>query len=198
MKTKKILFFALIVILIVAVWQTIINKQTMFDPQGFENKDEVTNSSDNDWKTFTDDEGGFKLKYPSDWMLEDGGDNPMIRADIAKDSSVGLQIRMFTNNDVDFEKFTTKYLNTFKNDMESRWNGTITLISSESSQNDNINFNRTAFEFSRNDGEQWHLLEYLWKKEKVVITFQCGIAIDNTKEFEPILDSIADSFEFNN
>jgi hypothetical protein len=193
MKLKKIFFIVLLIILIAAIWLTYNNKQSNFDPQGFFTDKKITDSN---WKTFTDEEGGFKFKYPSDWMMEDGGENPMIRADIAKDTSVGLQARMFNSKNVDFDDFAADYINTFKNDMITHWNGTIRQISSESSSSNNVNFNRTAFEFSRNDGEQWYLLEYLWKKEDKIITFQCGIAIDKVQEFEPVLDSIADSFEY--
>jgi hypothetical protein len=196
MKLKRIFFILFLVILVAAIWLIYTNKQSNFDPQGFVSDKEITDSNYKDWKIFTDEEGSFKLKYPSDWMIEDGGENPMIRADIAKNTSVGLQIRMFTSNNIDFDDFTEEYVNTFKSDMVTHWNGTIRQISSESSLNDNVNFNRTAFEFSRNDGEQWYLIEYLWKKEDKIITFQCGIAIDKVQEFEPVLDSIADSFEY--
>ncbi|MBT4333869.1 MAG: hypothetical protein HOD64_11415 [Candidatus Cloacimonetes bacterium] len=196
MKLKKIFFIVFLVILIATIWLIYTNKQTNFDPQGFVSDKEITDSNYKDWKIFTDEEGSFKLKYPSDWMIEDGGENPMIRADIAKDTSIGLQIGMFTSNNIDFDDFTAEYINTFKSDMVTHWNGTIRQISSNSSLNDNVSFNRTAFEFSRNDGEQWYLIEYLWKKEDRVITFQCGIAIDKVQEFEPVLDSIADSFEY--
>ncbi len=196
MKLKKIFFIVLLIILIAAIWLTYNNKQTNFDPQGFVTDKEITDSSYKDWKIFTDEKGEFKFKYPSDWMLEDGGGNPMIRADIAKNTSVGLQVRMFTGNNVDFDDFVVEYLNTFKSDMVDHWSGAIVQTSTESSFSNDVHFNRTTFQFSRKDGEEWYLIEYLWKKEDKVITFQCGIAIDKVQEFEPILDSITDSFEY--
>ena len=196
MKLKKIFFIVLLIILIAAIWLTYNNKQTNFDPQGFVTDKEITDSNYKDWKTFTDEKGGFKFKYPYDWMLEDGGGNPMIRADIAKNTLVGLQVRMFTNNNVDFDDFVVEYLNTFKSDMVDHWSGAIVQTSTESSFSNDVHFNRTTFQFSRKDGEQWYLIEYLWEKEDKVVTFQCGIAIDKVQEFESILDSIADSFEY--
>lgn len=196
MKLKKIFFIVLLIILIAAIWLTYNNKQTNFDPQGFVTDKEITDSSYKDWKIFTDEKGGYKFKYPSDWMLEDGGGNPMIRADIAKNTSVGLQVRMFTGNNVDFDDFVVEYLNTFKSDVVDHWSGAIVQTSTESSFSNDVHFNRTTFQFSRKDGEEWYLIEYLWKKEDKVITFQCGIAIDKVQEFEPILDSITDSFEY--
>ena len=197
-KLKKTLFIVFIIILIIMIIKLIWNNKTDFDPEGFNNEDETTKISYKGWKTFTDAEGGYKLKYPSDWMLEEGASNDIIRADITSDTSAGLQIRMLDNKNLDFDDFAKPYLVKFKNEMTTHWNGTMEQVSYRSSFISEVYFSRTAFEFSRADSEKWYLIEYLWQKDDKIIAFQCGIMYEKLIEFESLLDSIADSFEFTN
>lgn len=194
---KKFMITAFLIILAVAFWLVMKNNRPAeVVHYGFpadENYSEITNE---DWKTFSDVEAGFTVKYPADWMLEDSGGNQLIRANIAKDNSVGMQILMFKDKTYDFDKFVLEYLDSFQNDMLLNWDGNIQQFSSKSSYNKYINFNRTAFYFTRENGEQWYLIEYIWKKEETVIAFQSGIAADLVSEFETILDEIANSLKF--
>ena len=193
---KKTLLIILLIILIIVILKLFVNNRPNLEPDGFRNEEYQTETSYKNWKTYSDSKGGYKLKYPTNWMLEDGGDNEMIRADIAKDTSVGLQIRMLENKNLDFDDFAEQYLLKFENEMTTHWNGSIRQVSSRSSFISDVYFNRTAFEFSRTDSERWYLIEYIWQKDEKIITFQCGIMYKKLIKFEPILDSIADSFEF--
>jgi len=193
---RKLLIISLI-ILILVVLKLIMKDGSNLEPDGYLSNEDPTQTSLKNWSTYTDSKGGYKLKYPSDWMLEDRGDKGMIRADIAKNTSAGLQIRMLENRNLDFEDFTEQYLVRFKNEMSTHWNGSIRQVSSRSSFINDVYFNRTAYEFSRTDGERWYLIEYIWQKDTKVIAFQCGVMYEKLIKFEPFLDSIADSFEYN-
>ena len=195
-KLKKTLFIVFIIILTIMITKLIWNNKTDFDPEEFNNEDETTEIFYKGWKTFTDAEGGYNLKYPPGWMLEEGAGNDMIRADINKNTYVGLQIRMLENSYLDFEEFCEPYLVKFKNDMITHRNGSMKQVAFNSSFSSEVSYSRTAFEFSRANGERWYLIEYLWQKDDKIICFECGIMYDKQVEFEPILDSIADSFEF--
>jgi len=193
---KKALLILFLIILIIIVFKLIVKDKTNIEPDGFMSNENSAEVAYKNWKMYTDSKGGYKLKYPSNWMLEDGGDNEMIRANIAKDTSVGLQIRMLENKNLDFDDFAEQYLLKFENEMTTHWNGSIRQVSSRSSFISDVYSNRTAFEFSRTDSERWYLIEYIWQKDEKIITFQCGIMYEKLIKFELILDSIADSFEF--
>jgi len=193
---KKTLLIIFLIILIIVILKLIVNNRSNHELDGFRGEEYQTETSYKNWETYTDSKAGYKLRYPSNWMLEDGSDNEMIRADIAKNTSVGLQIRMLKNKNLDFDEFAEQYLVKFENEMATNWNGSMRQVSSRSSFISDVYFNRTAYEFSRVDGGNWYLIEYIWQKDEKIIAFQCGIMYEKLIEFEQILDSIADSFKF--
>jgi len=192
---RKIVLLIVILIILISFWVAKTNKPDSNSSIKMPHDDPYTDTAFSNWKTFSDTKVGFSVKYPSEWKVEESNDK-MILADIAKDNSVGFQIRMYQNFGNDFNQFVADYLEAFENDMTSHWNGVIKQISTRSNIYDQINFNRTKFNFKRPNGEEWFLIEYIWSKDNTIIAFQSGILAEKVTEFEPLLDSIADSFEF--
>ena len=200
---RKIIIVLLIILLIFIIWKFNIDKKKA--------KDESTiNLVENDifqvpdygdfkdeWRTFEDKIGGYKINYPADWLIESKTDtDDMIRADIAYGQRAGFQIRKLEYTSNEFNNFLDSYLENFKEEMVSHWKGEFHNEQRSVDNRIDHNFSRTTFKFLAENGTEWLFIEFVWQKDKTVIAFQCGLEYDFMDQYLPIFDSISDSFEF--
>lgn len=149
---------------------------------------------------FQDERWNYAVDYPTDWQLADhSSSSEMIRADIHRDNTVGIQIRVVRRGSSSFESFVETYIGRFIEDMTSHWQGTL----SEHSKNfDRIGRHEgceVRMVLLRGDGQRWLLKQYLWpvpNDADAVVVFQCGSSQTDQILNEQYLDTIARSFRF--
>jgi hypothetical protein len=152
--------------------------------------------SRDDLLVFQDVKGGYLIRYPSDWKLEDKTESDgLIRADVARDGAAGFQIRLQRDVSADFEAFVESYIDKFKQDMIDYWGGTMTEIGRSYGPIGIHKGFRLDLILKRVDGQEWLFKEFLWPHEDKVIIIQAGVMLDKREETEPILDAIAETFE---
>ena len=200
---RNIIIVVLIIIFTFSIWKFNADKKKAIEGSTFSRLEnelyhipEYGNFS-GDWKSFEDIIGGYSINYPSDWMIESNTENDdMIRADIAKGSIAGFQIRMLKYSDTDFGKYVDFYLEKFKDEMTTHWRGSFSDEINVIENRYDHNFARTSFTFTAGNGNKWFFVEYIWQKEDVIIIFQCGMEHGKKDQYLSIFDSIADSFGF--
>jgi hypothetical protein len=147
--------------------------------------------------TFHDQGGGYQIQYPSNWMLDDKtAVNQMIRANISRAETVGFQIRMYDAVNDDFDEYVDWYADQFIEDMQGHWGGEMSLAGQEHGLIGKHPGCRLSYTLNRRDGEKWFFKHYLWPQGKRVIVLQCGTPVELRQQTKPVLDKIAETFEF--
>ncbi len=148
------------------------------------------------WAVFKDKNEDFQLKYPAHWQIEDHSDkDQLVRADISKDKTAGVQVRVQKNMKQEFKAFTASYLDHFTDDMTGHWKGTTTLISSKFEKIGTHHGFSAALVLKRGDGQKWFLKQFLWNKGDKVYILQSGAEYNKVHIYEPLFDKIAGSFK---
>ena len=151
----------------------------------------------NNMLTFHDRGGGYQIQYPSNWTLDDNtAANQMIRANIGQGETVGFQIRMYDDVKKKFGNFVHWYADQFIEDMRGHWGGAMSQAGREHGLVGKYPGSRLSFILNRRDGEKWFFKHYLWPQGKRVIVLQCGTPVELRQQNEPVLDKIAETFEF--
>ncbi len=149
-------------------------------------------------KVFTDERGGYSLRYPLEWTLRDHSSrDDMIRADLLGPDNSGLQIRILDFEPRDFNRFVDQYLRRFMDEMSSHHGGGIQELDRVFGALGQEDSCVAHIQLHRADGQQWLLLEYLWSmqgnmKNKVLV-FQGGTPAERAESLEPEILSIARS-----
>ena len=147
--------------------------------------------------TFHDRDGGYRIAYPSDWMLDDRtAANQMIRADMRQRQTIGFQIRMYEDVRGGFDAYVDRYADRFIEDMRGHWGGEMSVVGREHGPIGKHPGSRLSYVLHRRDGQKWFFKQYLWPQDKRVIVLQCGTPAELRKKAEPVLDRIAETFEF--
>jgi len=147
--------------------------------------------------TFHDRGGGYQIQYPPNWTLDDNTTaGQMIRANIGHGKTVGLQIRMYDGVEKEFGNFVDWYADQFIEDMRGHWGGEMSVVGREHGRIGKCPGSRLSFVLNRRDGEKWFFKHYLWPQGKRVIVLQCGTPVELRQQNEPVLDKIAETFEF--
>ncbi|MFC1850531.1 hypothetical protein ACFL27_10100 [candidate division CSSED10-310 bacterium] len=154
-------------------------------------------SNDEDWRIFRDRPGHYQIHYPGSWKLVDNSTRKqMIRADLNRDQTTGIQIRFYTSSRVTFKLFVDWYVKQFMTDMQKHWRGSMTEIERTYGFIGSHEGCSVSLILKRSDGQQWFLKQYLWPRGKNVVVFQCGTKFNLRAENEQTLDEIAQTFEF--
>ncbi|PIE01940.1 MAG: hypothetical protein CSA81_09330 [Acidobacteria bacterium] len=143
------------------------------------------------WCIFTDRELNYQLEYPCSWQVEDHTRKKgMIRADLSH-SSMGFQIRQYAKNR-SLESFALRYVEKFKQDMETHWKGKMEFLSASCEQNRYW----AHLRLKRADGQIWDFWEYIFADHNNFVAFQCGAPYNETQDAENVFEQIANSFQF--
>jgi hypothetical protein len=149
---------------------------------------------------FHDKEGNYQINYPADWTLADrSGSDKMIRADLHKGNSVGVQIKIVKQGNTSFESFADAYIQRFINEMSRHWKSEMTELSRNFGWVGAHEGCRVRMKMERGDGQQWFFMKYLWPMvdgSNRVVVFQCGTLTKDQVINEPILDAVAQSLKF--
>jgi hypothetical protein len=144
--------------------------------------------------TFTDSEGGYELRYPDSWSLQDRRSSKgFIRADVSKGREVGIQVRLDRAVEVDFETYVDRYRERFTKGMAGHWKGSFGETTRHCGLIGAHQGCRLREVFTRGDGEAWLFLQYLWPSGSDVIILECGTKLSARLEHEPQLETIAES-----
>lgn len=147
--------------------------------------------------TFHDRGGGYQIQYPSNWTLDDNtAANQMIRANIGQGDTVGFQIRLYDDVQKEFDEYVDWYADQFIEDMRGHWGGEMSVIGREHGLIGKHPGSRLSYILSRRDGGKWFFKHYLWPQDERVIVLQCGTPVELRRQNEPVLDKIAETFEF--
>jgi len=150
-----------------------------------------------DFIVFQDDAENYLIRYPHDWSLEDStSGGHMIRADITKDQSTGLQIRIHRAVSSDVHRYVASHVEQFLEDMKAHWKGSIHETGRHYGEIGTNSGCRVTMVFERSDGTNWFFKQYLWPRGDEVVLLQCGTPLESQLENEPILDRISATFEF--
>jgi len=120
----------------------------------------------------------------------------MIRANIGQGDRVGFQIRLYDNVEKKFDEFVDRYADHFIEDMQGHWGGEMFQAGRGHGLIGKHPGSRLSFILNRRDGEKWFFTHYLWPHGKQVIVLQCGTPVELRQQNEPVLDKIAETFEF--
>ncbi|MBN1327261.1 MAG: hypothetical protein JW996_04865 [Candidatus Cloacimonetes bacterium] len=146
--------------------------------------------------SYYDTEGGYQLKYPAEWSLEDHAfKQEMIRADISFGQEAGLQIRIMEITGTE-TAFIDGYSNTFQREMSSYWQGKIYEKNRFQGIIGKYQGHKIDLIFNRDDGENWFFREYIWFRKGKAYVFQSGTKLENKEKYLPALDDIAASMIF--
>jgi hypothetical protein len=147
--------------------------------------------------TFCDKAGGYQIQYPSNWTLDDqSAANQMVRANIGQGDRVGFQIRVYDDMRQESDAFVDWYAEQFIEDMTGHWGGDMSQAGREHGLIGKEQGSRLTFVLNRRDGEKWFFKHYLWRQGRRVIVLQCGTPVELRQHNEPVLDKIAETFEF--
>ena len=146
---------------------------------------------------FTDARHGYRISYPAEWSLVDhSGSGRLIRADISRGRTAGLQVRVQAGSAGALEEFANRYCRGFREEMLSHWGGTmeelergLRLIGA------NRGF-RVSFHARRRQGDQWLLVNYLVSRGGEVLVFQCGARFEERRHYEDLFERIVASLQF--
>ncbi len=148
-------------------------------------------------ESFRDEGGGYQIHYPANWKVDDrSAANQMIRANIGQGDRVGFQIRLYDDVQKEFDAFVDWYAKQFKKDMQSHWGGEMSVVGQEHGLIGKHSGSRLSYIINRRDGEKWFFKHYLWQQGQRAIVLQCGTPVALRSENEPVLDRIAETFEF--
>lgn len=149
---------------------------------------------------FHDKRWHYQIDYPVDWTMSDYSTSAkMIRADIHRGDSVGIQIRVVHLGNDSLESFVDAYIQRFVDDMRGHWKGEVTDISRKFDWIGNYQGCCVDMVMVRGDGQRWLFKHYLWPTidgSRRVVVFQCGTMVMDRDVNEPLLDAVAQSFRF--
>ena len=146
---------------------------------------------------FHDQGGGYQIQHPSNWTLDDKTSvSQMIRANISQGDTVGLQIRMYDDVKEEFDEYVDWYADHFIEDMQGHWGGEMFLVGREDRLIGKHLGCQVSYTLNRRDGGKWFFKHYLWPQARRVIVLQCGTPVELRQQNEPVLDTIAETFEF--
>jgi hypothetical protein len=152
-----------------------------------------------DMRSFHDPAGGYRIRYPSDWKLEDHSRaDHLIRADISKGTETGAQIRIEKGISLDFPTYVNRYIERFKRDMTQHWGGQISVVDRRFGDIGAHPGCQVSLISKRRDSREWLFKEYLWPHGDWVYIVQAGTELGSRDENEPSLDAIAESLELTN
>lgn len=191
-------YFPLILIIVMVI--TVIQqrkKKTDFTKDNLQEYSENTELEEQGDLFFQDLTGGYTLTYPSDWKLQDSSyKDEFIRADLYKGNDIGLQIRLYNLNNQILDDFITDYVKQFQEDMKKRWNGEMEILNRRTIAGKNGEFRQIEINFTKNDGERWTFIEYVWQLDDKILVFQSGYLTEKVIEGKSKLDKIANSLKF--
>lgn len=148
-----------------------------------------------DWPEFIDQQRKFRIRYPGTWEFQDHSPaDGLIRADINDGDMAGIQVRVQTGITQDLETFANIYIEQFKQDMLSHWQGELGEIDRAFEKMGRHEGFRCALMHKRPDGKKWFLKQFLWKRGDTVYIFQCGALSGYIHFYEPMFDKMAGSF----
>ncbi|MBI4707475.1 MAG: hypothetical protein HY761_06075 [Candidatus Omnitrophica bacterium] len=141
----------------------------------------------------------YRVDYPSDWSAQSTPNSTdVIKAQIIKDNQTGLQVRIDYNRYGDWSQFVDNYIKRFIGDMQGHWQGKAAILEK---RYDTINGHEVAIvsiDFLRGDSQRFFFKHYLWPHGNKVYLIQSGTPFENRFRYEPVIDSIARSFNFIN
>jgi len=147
---------------------------------------------------FTDASGGYALRYPGDWSLADhSAKDEMIRADISRDTGLGLQVRLMPMDGGTLAGFVDAYIKQFTTDMRGHYRQA--QLSSGDRLFTTLGPNpcfTVTFYHRRGGRDNWLLKSYLFATGGKALVLQSGTRLAAAEANEPILDAIAASVRF--
>jgi len=148
-------------------------------------------------ETLEDSVNGYKIEHPLDWSATTfPNSTDLVKANIFKDSTTGVQVRIDSSRDMDFDSFVKWYSDDFMKQMQGRWGGSIEIIEQKNISLAGENCSVTTFDLKRDDGQRRFFKVYLIPHDGKIYLMQCGSPFDARSSIEPIIDSIAGSFSF--
>ena len=150
-------------------------------------------------KVLVDRENGYRVRYPSSWKVRrHRGSTDLVKADLTSpDGRSGINIRVYRNIRGSFRAFTLRYVEDFVGDMQGHHGSPLRVLSRSHGQIGEHDGFMASFMLPRG-GEQYYLKQYLWPRPggDRVHVFQSGCPADQRATNEPVLDAIAESFDF--
>ncbi|MFH0827239.1 MAG: hypothetical protein V1923_05105 [Candidatus Omnitrophota bacterium] len=144
-----------------------------------------------------DEQNGYRIHYPFGWQVTRFPNSAdLVKANINRDSSTGLQVRIYPTNGRDFNSFVDWYVKDFMLQMKGGPRGNISLIDKNFTY---IGVNEgcmISFDSLKEDGSRWFMKEYLIPAGDKVYVLVSGTIFSSREQNEPLLDSIAQSLEF--
>jgi len=142
---------------------------------------------------------GYKLEYPDNWKTEEFfNSQDLVKANILKDKVTGIQVRLESGRNLDFNGFKEWYVGDFINQMQGRWGGSINIID----QGCVLLAGRTGYFFSldmlREDKQRRFFKIFLIPDKKNILVLQCGTFFNERQQNEPIINAIAGSVVLTN
>lgn len=148
-------------------------------------------------EVLNDKVNGYKLEYPANWKKEEFfNSRDLVKANIMKDKITGVQVRLESNRNMDFNGFKQWYVGDFINQMQARWGGSINIVD----QGCVIIAGRTgcffSFDMLRQDNQGRFFKVFLVPYKNNMLILQCGTSFSERKKNEPVINSIAKSIVF--
>ena len=145
--------------------------------------------------TLTDPDG-YTVTIPSGWeAAEHFGTDNLIRADISKNSSMGLQIRLTDTTPYDFTSTAEAMIQDYAGDMSSHYGGYCT--ETERFYPEAGDQALTAcFHAEWEDGSEWFLQLSLVRRNSMLVIFQCGCSWEDRQEGRQHFDQVVESIVF--
>ncbi len=139
---------------------------------------------------YRDRRNGFSILYPQGWTVQGHPASAnLIKADLtSEDGKTGLQIRIYRSGFEDFSRFVDWYIEQFLKEMPKT-----SLTDKLYRSIGDISGCEISFDGRRRNG--YFLKSYLIPDGERVFVLQSGTPYAWKGRNEPILDSIADSFE---
>jgi hypothetical protein len=145
---------------------------------------------------FADSRHGYRLSYPSDWTLADhSGTSHMIRADISRGKTAGLQIRVQARAAGSFEDRADRYARSFRDDMISHWGGSMEELDRGFLALGANRVFHVSFHARRKQGGEWLLVNYLVLHGDEAIVFQCGARFLERRSYEKLFEAVVASLD---
>ncbi len=149
------------------------------------------------WQTFIDKDGGYRLKYPQHWKVEDHSTmGEPVRADIGDGTSAALEVRIEKTTGQNFKTYIDHYLEKFRADTVKRSGGGIGLLEHKFERIGTHDGYVAAMVLKKDNGEKWFFKQFLWNRGSVVCIFRMDCDYGMMFRYEPLLDGIAGSFKW--
>lgn len=142
------------------------------------------------------DPAGYTIAIPPGWQAtEHFGADHLIRADISKNGSMGLQVRLTDTTPHDFTSTAEAMIQDYATDMSSHYGGYCT--ETESSYPEAGDEALTAcFRSEWENGSEWFLQLSLVRRNDMLVIFQCGCSWEDRQEGRQRFDQVVESLVF--